>query len=500
MSITPNPSRAREPQPAGEGRDESLPLYVDLDGTLISTDTLWEAICALAAHRPQALLGLPLTLLRRGRAGLKAEVSSRWGVDASSLPYRPEVLEYLEQARSAGRPLVLASASDARTVRAVAEHLGLFDAVLASDGGTNLRSAAKLSAIRAHSAEALGCEGRFEYIGDSTADLPILREADRATLVAPSRNVRAATLARHPDAQTLAERSSWIRPTIRAMRPFQWAKNLLIFAPLLLAHRLTDLERWWQVCFTFLAFSLVASGTYMVNDLLDIDGDRKHPRKRERPFAAGTLSIPTGILVAFLLIALPLIGTAWLLPNACVYMLTGYLVMTLSYSMHLKEQALIDVLVLAGLYTHRILTGGVAAGVPVSPWLLAFSGFFFFSLALVKRYVELRRLERSAVKKMDRRAYHTEDVSLVETMGMSAGYIAVLVLCLFISSRDVSALYRTPILLWLMCPVMLYWISRVWILARRDELHDDPVLFAVRDRTSYVCGLLIALVMVGASL
>jgi 4-hydroxybenzoate polyprenyltransferase len=474
-----------------------IPIYVDLDGTLISSDLLWESLCDLARERPVDLFHTPGWLLG-GKAALKARIAERVSLNVETLPYRAEVLEYLQAERALGRPVVLASASDVRLVTPIAEHLGLFDGVLASDGTTNLASGRKLEAIQRHDREALGGSGEFEYLGNSRADLPIWRSAGVVTLVAPTRGARAGV--RGVEHTILVQATSSLRAALRGMRVFQWAKNLLLFAPLILAHQLADLARLKDVLLAFLAFGLVASSSYLFNDLLDIEADRQHPRKSHRPFAAGTLSIPMGLgVMAVLLAASAAISGSLLAPSFSV-MLLAYLTLTLSYSFYFKQQLFLDVLVLAGLYTHRVLTGGVAAQVPVSPWLLAFSAFFFLSLALVKRYVELGRAREAQRDGIRRRAYQVGDLEMVETMGLASGYIGILVLCLFISSDDVSRLYATPMVLWLMCPVMLYWISRIWLLARRGELHDDPVLFALRDRNSYVCGATVVAVVVGATL
>jgi 4-hydroxybenzoate polyprenyltransferase/phosphoserine phosphatase len=474
-----------------------VPVYVDLDGTLIRSDLLWESLCDLARERPAELLRTPAWLLG-GKASFKRRIAERVDINPVTLPYREEVLDYLRAERAAGRPIVLATASDAQLALPIAEHLALFDDVLASDGETNLSSTRKLAAIEAHRQEVAGSPGEFEYIGNSRADLPIWQAATGVTLVAPTRAALAGV--RGSDHRLLVPPTSSMRAAVSGLRLFQWAKNGLLFVPLLLAHQLNDMERVAHVVLAFLSFSGVASASYLLNDLLDIEADRQHPSKSSRPFAAGTLPIPAGlILIAALLLVSTAIAASFL-PMAFGGMLLAYLALTLSYSFYFKQQLFIDVLVLAGLYTHRVLTGGVAADVPVSPWILAFSAFFFLSLALAKRYVELGRAREAQREGLRRRAYQVGDLELVQTMGLSAGYIGILVLCLFISSDDVSRLYATPMVLWLMCPVMLYWISRVWLLARRGELHDDPVVFSLRDLNSWICGALVLAVLIGATL
>lgn len=470
---------------------------MDLDGTLIHSDLLWESLCDLARERPVDLFRTPGWLLG-GKATFKRRIAERVSINAVTLPYREEVLDYLRAERAAGRPIVLATASDARLVMPIAEHLALFDDVLASDGETNLSSRRKLAAIEQHQTQVLGAPGEFEYMGNSGADLAIWEQASGVTLVAPTRAALAGV--RGTEHRLLVPPSSSVRAAISGLRLFQWAKNGLLFVPLLLAHQLNDLERLTNVLLAFLSFGGVASASYLFNDLLDIEADRQHPNKASRPFASGRLPIPTGLAVMVALLAASATLAGLFLPKAFGGMLLAYLALTLSYSFYFKQQLFIDVLVLAGLYTHRVLTGGVAADVPVSPWLLAFSAFFFLSLALAKRYVELGRAREARREGIRRRAYQVGDLELVQTMGLSAGYIGILVLCLFISSDDVSRLYATPMILWLMCPVMLYWISRVWLLARRGELHDDPVVFALRDLNSWICGAIVLAVLIGATL
>jgi len=480
---------ARSPAPSDT-------VAVDLDGTLIATDTLWESLCLLLRRQPCSLFALPFWALG-GRAGLKTKIAERVCPDPALLPYRPEVLSRLATERAAGRRIVLATASHERVARAVAEHLGGFDGVLATTGDRNLKGGAKLAAIRA---DALG--GRSTYLGDARADLPIFAGCDHALAVGPSASLRRALARRVPGHEVLplAARSTSTPPVLRALRPHQWAKNALLFAPLLLAHQATDLARVAAVGVAFVAFCAVASAGYLINDMLDIEADRRHASKRSRPFAAGTLSIPTGFgLIGALLAGGFAISWRFVSPGF-VAMLGAYLAATLAYSLVLKERLFLDVLVLAGLYTHRVLSGGVAGGVEVSSWLLAFSVFFFLSLALVKRYVEL--VEKSAARaagggdQVARRAYAVGDTELVATMGIASGYLSVLVLGLYVSRDDVTRYYSNPEVLWLATPLMLYWISRVWLLARRGEITADPVVFAATDRVTY--GIVVAVVAIGA--
>jgi 4-hydroxybenzoate polyprenyltransferase/phosphoserine phosphatase len=469
-----------------------LPLYVDLDGTLIESDMLWESIARLLREQPLSMLLLPIWLLG-GKAAFKARIAERARPDPRLLPYRPEVLQRIEAARAAGRRTVLASASHVRLTGDVAEHLQLFDAVLATDGETNVAGERKLMLIRED------CDGAtFEYMGNSIVDLEIWREAGIVTAVAPTPGAARGLAKEDIRHDVLVDAPPLLPELLRSLRPHQWVKNALLFAPILLAHQLANMQRLTGVLVAFAGFCAVASAGYVLNDLVDIEADRTHRSKRRRPIASGRLPIPNALgLLVVLLVAAALAGSFSTRETAM--MLGGYLGLTLAYTFYFKQQLILDVVLLAGLYTFRVLAGGVAADVAVSPWLLAFSAFFFLSLALVKRYIELLGDRNADQPSLNRRAYRVDDISLVETMGLACAYISVLVLCLFVSSEDVTVLYDSPALLWLMCPVMFYWISRIWFLAHRGELDDDPVLFATTDPSSWVSGALVLATVAAAT-
>ena len=460
------------------------PLCVDLDGTLVRTDTCAESILALLARNPFLLFPM-LAWLARGKAYFKARVAERTSFNASLLPYSSELLEYLRSERARGRRLALATASDESVARQVEAHLHLFDEVIASNGDVNLAGSKKLEAL-----EARYGKGGFAYAGNARVDVPIWREADHAILVNTRRSIqRKLERDRVRIARVFPAPKSALRGLIRALRPHQWAKNLLIFVPLVFGHKLGDIQRLKEAAVAFAAFCFCASSVYVLNDVLDIEADRKHHLKRTRPFAAGEIPVGAGLAAVPLLLGLSL-AISGFSPYFTGYV-AGYFVVTLGYSMFLKRLPIVDVLLLAGLYTLRIMAGGAATDVVISPWLLGFSMFLFLSLALVKRYSELRALG-------DARGYTASDLPQLSSFGTASGYIAVLVLALYINSADVRILYSRPLLLWMVCPLLIYWISRVWLLAHRGELHDDPVLFALKDKISYVTGLLVALVMLAA--
>jgi 4-hydroxybenzoate polyprenyltransferase len=476
---------------------EPVPLVVDLDGTLVATDTLWESLLLLIKTSPAKALRIPLWLLG-GKAHFKVAVARHALPNPESLPYRQDLLEFLKGAREDGRPVILATAAHQDIAARVGEHVGLFTDVIASTPDANLAGARKLRAIRDH----LG-DQEFDYVGDSSADIPVWRAARRALVAAPARGLlrRSGSLAFE---RTFGHRPPQLRAVLSACRPHQWAKNFLVFVPLLLAYRLSDLALLGQAAVAFICFSLTASGVYVTNDLLDLHADRAHPGKRRRPFASGALSIPTGIVLALSLFAGGLAAAVALLPGRFALALLLYAGITFGYSFYFKRLLILDVLCLAGLYTLRILAGGCLPGLFVSEWLLAFSMFFFLSLAFVKRFTEILTLQDEAALaelpggKLNGRNYYLGDVDLVRTLGLVTGVTAVLVFSLYISSDFVHNNYRHPEYLWAINPVLLYWVCRVWFLAQRRQLAHDPVVFALRDRHSYLAGVVAVLILLAA--
>jgi 4-hydroxybenzoate polyprenyltransferase len=465
-------------------------LFVDLDGTLIKGDLLVESVLALLRHSPSTALRLPIWLLR-GRAALKAEVAKRVQISLERLPINADLVEYLHNERKHGRRIYLATASDRSLACEVAQHFGLFEGVLASDGRRNLKGERKLEAIR----EVVGT-APFDYAGNDRADLRVWRHARHALVVNAPRRVASRAAGLCPVERVFGERRARARTWLRAMRVHQWAKNLLLAVPALTAHALG-----WHtagiVLAAFVAFSLAASSVYLLNDLLDLEDDRHHPRKRTRPFASGELPLAHGLLGTVVLLAVS-VAIAAGLSHSFLLALLAYLALTSAYSIVLKHYMLLDVLLLASLYTIRIFAGAAAIAVPVSSWLLAFSMFAFLSLALVKRtseLVTLRQLSRTAASGRD---YRVSDLQVLTSMGVAAGYAAVLVLALFVSAPDVAARYGHPQVLWLLCPLLLYWLSRLWMKTLRGEMHDDPLVFAFRDRASRVIGAVMVTVTLAA--
>lgn len=454
-------------------------LYVDLDGTLIATDMLHESVLRLVRSDPAALLRLP-AWLARGKAHLKQQIAARTEIDVTTLPYRQPVLDLIAQARQAGARVVLATASDRKFADAVASHLGVFDGVLASGGTVNFGGRDKLAAMEA---DAAGVP--FWYAGDRPVDEAVWRGSAGAVVVS-----RSAALARRAAALTRVE-ATVVPPApglgryLYGVRLHQWLKNVLVFVPLLPVLQMVSLTVFGQALVAFLAFGLMASCVYVFNDLLDLESDRRHSRKRKRPFASGEIPIKTGIAMAGGLFAASVILCAAVLPWPFLVVLGLYLFLTSAYSVVLKRRAVVDVFALAALYTLRIIAGAAATGLALSFWILSFSLFLFLSLALAKRYVELAGAANEG-KDLADRGYLTADLPYVLCSGIAAAQVSVLVLSLYLNDRDILVRYPHPHYLWVLVPMLLFWVSRVWFKAVRGILHDDPVVFAARDWLSRI--------------
>ncbi len=470
--------------------DNAIVLAVDLDGTLIAGDLLWECLFQAIRANPLVVFLLPLWLWR-GKAHFKHQVFSRVTLDPQALAYRPEVLAFLQTQKERGRHIVLATASDRRKASQIANHLGLFDAVHGSDETTNLRAEAKRNLL----VDAHG-EAGFDYIGNSRDDVVIFSAARRAHLVAPDRAAREWATAHGGDV-IVDTRKVGLGDMARMLRVHQWAKNALIAVPAILDHRIFDPNVIVTLIGAFLAFSLLASSVYIFNDLFDLPLDRRHKTKCKRPLAAGLIDPATGVKLGFGLVALSLAITA-LLPVMFAIVLGVYLIATTAYSLRIKRWLLLDVLTLAGLYTVRVIAGMAAVSAEPSYWLLAFSVFFFLSLAFVKRYVELDQASIPEKERLSGRGYRPEDKDVIAQAGMASGFSAIVVLSLYLDSEAVHGLYAQPWMLWPLAPLVLYIIMRIWILARRAEFNDDPVVFIVTDWRSQIMIALGALLMVFA--
>lgn len=465
------------------------PLIIDLDGTLLRSDMLLETGIAFVRHKPLSLFKL-FGWLTKGKAALKEGLAKAHPMDVSVLPYDPVVIELIEAERRNGRTIVLATASHHSLAELIAEHLQLFDLVLASDANRNLSAHRKRDLL----VELYG-EGGFDYVGNSHDDLLVWASARQAYVVNPESGVERRARSHGNVQQVIHSNTSGLKDWLKAFRLHQWMKNALIFVPLMAAHQLTSPLLLWQGVLAFLFFGLCASSVYLLNDLLDLSDDRHHHSKRNRPFAAGRLSIKSGVLVFPILLLGAFSGAVWLLPWEFSGALIVYYILTLAYSLSLKRQMAIDVIALAALYTLRIIAGAAAFRLELTFWILAFSMFIFLSLALVKRYAELREAKRKGdTGKTRGRGYYPADLEMISSLGASSGYLAVMVLALYIHDQATTGLYAHPQVIWLACPLLLFWITRVWMLTHRGQMHDDPVVFAIRDRISLVVGVLFGLV------
>lgn len=494
MSAPPQqPDLLDGPDAAGFSPD-AVPLIVDLDGTLCRTDTLHEGVLGLLTRDPGGALRLPLWL-REGKEGFKAQVAGRGIVDPAALPYDEDVLAMVRAARDEGRPVALVSAADHRQVEAVAQHLGLFDLAIGTGSPVaegNLRGAAKARFLT----ENFG-EGGFDYVGDSSTDLPVWAVARHAYGVRTGAALQKAAAAQGSALEPVGLTEGWpVRALIRACRPHQWAKNVLILLPVLTAQDITQLP---AALLAMLCFSLAASAIYIVNDLVDLPADRAHPRKRLRPFASGAANAVQGLTVAAGLLVLSLLSAALLLPGAFLGVLLIYLLATSAYSFWLKRKMVADVLGLAALYTLRIVAGTAATGIVLSPWLLVFSMFLFFALATIKRQAELEDMARRGADKPAGRNMIVADLPILQAMSIGAAQLAVLVFALYSQDPEVQSHFGSPDLLLFVCPVLFFWLGRMQMLTRRGFMTDDPIVFTLRDRVSLLTGVAMLAIFVLAA-
>jgi 4-hydroxybenzoate polyprenyltransferase len=454
----------------------NIPLCVDLDGTLIRTDLLFESFLALVKANPFNFFRC-LGWLLKGKAYLKAEIAKRVSIDISLLPYNQKVIDLLAEARANGRDIHLCTASDQAFAHQVSAHLGGFTRVFASDGRTNLSRSNKCKALE----DTFGRQG-FDYIGNSMDDIPIWKSSRNALIVGNNGILKAASGV-NANTQVIDSPEISLGKIFKAMRVYQWVKNVLIFVPLLVSHRFVEVDAILATVMAFFAFSLCASSVYLLNDMLDLDADRRHERKRHRPFASGELSLTTGMMLTVVLL-LGSIAIAAFLPPKFMLVIASYYALTLAYSFLLKKLLLVDVFALASLYTARIMAGGAAAAIPLSSWLVMFSITIFLSLAFLKRYAELDDKLRAGGKTAAGRGYLTDDIEILRSFGTSAGYLAVIIMAIYLNSDDTTLLYSHRSALWGVFASLLFWISWMWMQAFKGKMHDDPIVFALKNRTS----------------
>ena len=467
------------------------PLCVDCDGTLIATDLLYEAFFLLLKQYPIGLFLLPFWLIK-GKVYLKERLAEHVVFDWSTLPYRQELIEVINNARAEGRQTVLATASPRTWADGIANYLACFDTVVATEQGINLSGQNKAN----HLVKLFG-EKNFDYAGDAHVDLAVWQHAASAIVVSNNTGLINAASKTAENSHVISPKSANFLVYLRALRIHQWLKNLLVIVPLLAAHQANALQGLLQVAYAFVAFSLCASAVYVLNDLLDLESDRQHVRKRKRPFAACCIPLWQGMLMVPVLLAAAF-AIAAMLPKQFVLVLAAYFVMTLAYSIRLKKQVIVDVMLLAGLYTMRIIAGAAATQITPSFWLLAFSMFIFLSLAMVKRYSELLITLQINKQEAAGRGYAVSDLPVLMSIGVSSGIGSVLVLALYLNNPETNKMYPNTMWLWLMPPLLLYWVARMWMKTQRGQVDDDPVVFAARDWQSLVVLLLSACIFMAA--
>ena len=468
-----------------------IPLVVDLDGTLIANDLLHDSIVTLLARQPLQLLTL-LQLLKEGKAAFKHRLAALTTLDAAGLPYRTPVLAMIETARGEGRPIYLASASHDEYCKLVSDYLGIFDGLFTTSETMNMAGENKASALVA----AFG-DKSFDYIGNSRADVEVWRHSRRAFAIGASKDTVRRMKSVSTDSDVIAIPGNQLKIWLKAIRVHQYVKNTLIFLPLLASHQISGGGISASIL-AFLAFSAAASSIYLINDLADLNDDRLHPSKKRRPLAAGQIGVFEALLCAGALLLLSTM-LCLALPYKFTLVLLAYLALTTMYSFWLKRKILIDVVLLALLYSIRVIAGGYATGIVISDWLIGFSIFVFTSLALIKRYTELLVRLDSGLQDSKNRAYQKDDLPIIATLAAATGGNSVTVLGLYIASPQVVALYSHPRWLWVLCPLLLFLMSRALLVAHRRQMHDDPIVWALRDRVCLMAGAIGLIVVLSAA-
>lgn len=474
--------------------EQEIPICVDLDETLISSDSLADSIfCAIKNH-PHIIFLLPFWILK-GKFYFKKRILHYYQINPETLPYRAEILDFLKQKKSEGRKIILITASLQEVADSVANYLGIFDGSYGTSSKKNLKAANKTLFL----VDKYGKAG-FDYIGDSKADLAVWEKARKSVLVEPSSKILKKVKSFNNIEKVFIGKKNYLMLILKEIRVHQWLKNFLIFLPLLMAHKLDHIELIIKSITAFFSFSFVASFVYVINDLLDIDSDRKHPRKKNRPIASGNLSIKIALIIGLILLIFGMGSSLIFLSTEFSIVLLIYLLITTLYSFYLKKIYILDIFILSMLYTIRLIGGAVAIDVVVSKWLLAFSVFLFLSLAILKRFTELRVMQMENKSKTSGRGYNVDDLNLISILGPTSGYLSVVIFTLYIYSPEVLKLYSVPELLWPVAIFILLWITRIWFLANRNEMDDDPIVFAVKDKTSHLIFTIITILIILATI
>ncbi len=475
------------------GKSKVNYLVVDLDGTLIYSDILYESILQLIISKPIYFFALPFWLLM-GKAFLKMKLAKHVRIDVTNLPFNFELINWLKAQKLNERKLILCTATYSSVADQIASHVGIFDDVLSSNGEVNLSGRDKANLL----VQKYG-EFKFDYVGNSYVDLRVWEKSACGIVVNASKNVLAKARLVTNVMYVFPKRDSYTS-YVKIFRLHQWVKNILIFVPIFAAHQTISDQMATELFLGFLSFGLCASSVYIGNDMLDLQNDRKHPRKYLRSFASGYVPLSTGFLfVPILMFSSFLI--AFYLNKTFLLLLLGYFSLSSIYSFSLKRIVLVDCLILAILYTLRIVAGAILVSLSPSFWLLAFSVFFFLSLAFVKRFAELKiYLNNGNSKNLPGRGYFLDDTFLIQQMGVTSGYLSALVLALYINSENVINLYPAKEVIWCAVPLILLWISWIWLKANRGEMHDDPIVFAFKDKLSFFIGILFVAIFILASI
>ena len=467
--------------------DLSNPIVVDLDGTLIKTDLLHEGILNLIRKNFIFIFLIPVWILK-GRFYLKSEIFKRVKIKFDSLPYHEDLIEYLKEQKLNGRKIVLATASLKEQALDINTYLNnLFSDVYGSDNGVNLKSKKKRDFL----VDLYG-EKQFDYIGNSKSDIPIFDKCDRAIAVNASKSVISKVKKTHSDIK-IFKSANKLKQFIKAIRVYQWVKNSLVMVPVITSQNWGNFERVEISIITIICFSLIASGGYLLNDLMDVESDRRHHRKKNRPIASGNISVITALIAMFFMIATGF-SVSLLYDISTFLTLLLYFVLSTAYSFALKRIVLIDLFILAMLYTLRIIAGGIATHISLSFWLLGFSVFVFFSLAVMKRSAEIiAKGENSTANKIAGRGYFTEDLNFLNQIGIASGYMGIVVFALYINSEDVTLLYHSPQFLWLGCLLLMFWVNYLWYSTHKKRMTDDPIIFSLKNKVSIATLILIAI-------
>lgn len=458
-------------------------LIVDLDGTLVKTDLLFESFWSAISNNFFAAI-IAVFSLRKGRAAFKRNIVSKSDIDVTTLPYNQKVIDYIKEWNSTGGKSLLVTASDQNIADRIGQYLNLFDEVFGSDGHTNLKGVQKAKYL----CKRFGSKN-FAYMGDSAADFAVWEHASEIITVSLSSKIKKKADKKFENVEHLISTKSKLNIYLKALRPHQWIKNLLVFIPLLAGHQFYE-NTIIQSLIAFISFSMIASGVYIINDLFDLQHDRQNQEKRNRPLASGNIPIVRAMSLSLILLSGGLVVAALINSNFLIISIL-YLASTMSYSIYLKRLIIVDICFLAIFYTLRLLAGSMASEVPLSFWLTAFSTFFFFSLASIKRLDELVDINSRGQLIINGRGYHVADLPIVSQIATASGLTAVLVMALYLNSEEVIALYSFPQALWGICLVLLFWINRFIILANRGEIHGDPIVFSMKDRISYYSGFII---------